>query len=91
MPMLVFTAGLPRSLEPSVVKDLQRHRRGERVAVVDGDLWVDFAGKPGESKLLSALTTKRLGIDTLRNWNTVRGLAELRGASNGLGKITTDG
>lgn len=48
--------------------------RGERVAIVDGDLWVDFAGKASESKLLGALTTKRLGIGTVRNWNTVKGL-----------------
>ena len=49
----------------------------QRLALVDGDLWIDFAGKPSEWKLLSALTTKRMGIGTLRNWNTVRGLADL--------------
>lgn len=91
MPMVVFTAVLCRLLEPTVVDDLQRHRRGERVAVVDGDLWVDFAGGSSEAKLLSALTTKRLGVGTLRNWNRVRGLAEMLGASNGPGKIATDG
>ncbi len=32
-----------------------------------------------DAKLLSALTTKRLGVGTLRNWNTVRGLAEMIG------------
>jgi len=36
-------------------------------------------GKPSEWKLLSALTTKRMGVGTLRNWNTVRGLAEMIG------------
>ncbi|HCL65736.1 MAG TPA: hypothetical protein DIC56_13045 [Rhizobium sp.] len=76
MPMLVFTVGRRRLVGPSAV---------------EGDLWVDFSGKPSESKLLSALTTKRLGVGTLRNWNTVRSLAEMRGASNGLAKITTDG
>lgn len=49
----------------------------QRLAIVEGDLWIDFAGKPSEWKLLSALTTKRMGIGTLRNWNTVRGLADL--------------
>jgi uncharacterized protein (DUF1697 family) len=49
----------------------------QRLALVDGDLWIDFAGKPSEWKLLSALTTKRMGPGTLRNWNTVRGLAEM--------------
>ncbi|MBK5570592.1 DUF1697 domain-containing protein [Ensifer sp. 2YAB10] len=50
---------------------------GERLAIVDGDLWVHFAGKASESKLLGAMTTKRLGIGTFRNWNTVKGLAEM--------------
>ncbi|MET3854831.1 DUF1697 domain-containing protein [Rhizobium sp. OAE497] len=49
----------------------------QRLALVDGDLWIDFAGKPSEWKLLSALTTKRMGVGTLRNWNTVRGIADL--------------
>ena len=49
----------------------------QRFAVINGDLWIDFAGKPSEWKLLSALTTKRMGPGTLRNWNTVRGLAEM--------------
>jgi uncharacterized protein (DUF1697 family) len=49
----------------------------QRFAVINGDLWIDFAGKASEWKLLSALTTKRMGPGTLRNWNTVRGLAEM--------------
>lgn len=53
--------------------------RGERVAIVGGDLWIDFAGKASGSKLLGALTTRRLGIGTLRNWNTVRGLRRIAG------------
>jgi uncharacterized protein (DUF1697 family) len=51
----------------------------QRLALTGGDLWIDFAGKPSEWKLLSALTTKRMGAGTLRNWNTVRGLAEMLG------------
>ncbi|MBX4972113.1 DUF1697 domain-containing protein [Rhizobium lentis] len=50
---------------------------GQRIAIVGGDLWIDFAGKPSQSKLLSALTTKRIGIGTMRNWNTVCGLAQM--------------
>jgi uncharacterized protein (DUF1697 family) len=50
---------------------------GERVAVVDGDLWVSFAGQPSQSRLLSRLSTKHMGIGTVRNWNTVRGLAQM--------------
>ncbi|WP_183757209.1 DUF1697 domain-containing protein [Rhizobium sp. BK181] len=51
----------------------------QRMALTGGDLWIDFADKPSQWKLLSALTTKRMGVGTLRNWNTVRGLAEMIG------------
>ncbi|WFU10617.1 DUF1697 domain-containing protein [Rhizobium sp. CB3090] len=69
-----------KTLEPSVIATLDRYRHDpERLAVVDGDLWIDFGGKASESRLLSALTTRRLGAGTLRNWNTVRGLAEMIG------------
>ena len=50
-----------------------------KLDIVDGDLWVDFSGKPSETKLLSHLTTKKLGIGTLRNANTVNGLAKMLG------------
>ncbi|MGG6897059.1 DUF1697 domain-containing protein [Rhizobium sp. BR 315] len=67
-------------LEPEVLDTLAKYRQnGERMAVVDGDLWVDFGLKASETKLLPALTTKRLGIGTMRNWNTVRSLAEMIG------------
>jgi uncharacterized protein (DUF1697 family) len=52
---------------------------GIRLAIVDGDLWVDFAGKPSDTRLLSHLTTKKLGIGTLRNANTVNGLVKMLG------------
>lgn len=45
-----------------------------RLALVDGDLWIDFGDRPSETKLLSHLTTKKLGVGTLRNANTVNGL-----------------
>ncbi|AOF90544.1 DUF1697 domain-containing protein [Sinorhizobium sp. RAC02] len=48
-----------------------------RLAFVDGDLWIDFSKKPSETRLLSHLTTKKLGIGTLRNSNTVNGLAKM--------------
>lgn len=48
-----------------------------RMQIVDGDLWVDFGGKPSETRLLSHLTTRKLGIGTLRNANTVNGLAKM--------------
>ncbi len=66
-------------LDDSVLNLLERHRGEEKIAVVDGDLWVDFGGKASGTRLLSALTTKKLGIGTSRNANTVAGLAEMIG------------
>jgi uncharacterized protein (DUF1697 family) len=54
-------------------------RNGERLALVGGDLWVHFAHPPSRSRLLPVLTTQRLGVGTIRNWNTVRRLNELLG------------
>ncbi|OCJ14531.1 hypothetical protein A6U87_25515 [Rhizobium sp. AC44/96] len=69
-----------KPLVPAALEALRSYAApSQRLAIVDGDLWIDFAGKPSEWKLLSALTTKRMGVGTLRNWNTVRGLAELLG------------
>lgn len=48
--------------------------QGERVKIVRGDLWVHFPIRPNESRLLSVIGSKRLGIGTVRNWNTVRRL-----------------
>ncbi|MBL0373033.1 DUF1697 domain-containing protein [Rhizobium sp. KVB221] len=61
---------------------LDRCRRvqanGEQVCLVDGDLWIAFAGKPSESKLPGVLAPGRMGgIGTTRNWNTVRRLGEM--------------
>ncbi|NVD41127.1 DUF1697 domain-containing protein [Ensifer sp. HO-A22] len=65
-------------LSGTVSADFERYcTAGERLAVVDGDLWVHFTGQASESKLLGALTKKRLGVGTFRNWNTVKGLAAL--------------
>ena len=51
---------------------------GERIERVGGDLWAAFAGRPSESRLLGAITPRRLpGIGTSRNWNTARRIAEM--------------
>ncbi len=50
---------------------------GDTIRVVDGDLWVCFGGPPNQSRLLGALTTRRLGVGTARIWNTARRLAEM--------------
>ncbi|MGF6171889.1 DUF1697 domain-containing protein [Ensifer sp. 4252] len=65
-------------LSGKITSDFERYcSAGERLAVVDGDLWVHFTGQANESKLLGVLTKKRLGIGTFRNWNTVKGLAAM--------------
>ncbi|MDA5633083.1 MULTISPECIES: DUF1697 domain-containing protein [Rhizobium/Agrobacterium group] len=66
-------------LGEDVLGSLEKYRQQEKIAVVGGDLWIDFQGKPSESRLLSVLTTKRLGIGTTRNANTVNGLAKMLG------------
>lgn len=67
-------------LGPEALEKLTRLAAPElRLALVDGDLWIDFSGKPSETKLLSHLTTKKLGIGTLRNANTVNGIAAMLG------------
>lgn len=53
--------------------------QGERVKVVEGDLWVYFKHEPVRSRLMPVLGSKRLGIGTVRNWNTVRRLIEMLG------------
>lgn len=51
---------------------------GEELRVVDGDLWIAFAGQPSQSKLLGQITPQRMGgIGTARNWNTIRRLGEM--------------
>lgn len=67
-----------RPLGPEVLPRLEAIATpGMRLVLRDGDLWIDFAGEPSEAKLLSHLTTKKLGIGTLRNANTVKALAAM--------------
>jgi uncharacterized protein (DUF1697 family) len=74
----VIVRVMRKPLGPETVEVLRPYADPkQRIALTGGDLWIDFAGGPSEWKLLSALTTKRMGIGTLRNWNTVRGLAEM--------------
>ncbi|OWV96034.1 hypothetical protein ATY81_24055 [Rhizobium sp. R72] len=76
----VIVRVMRKPLGPATVQALRPYADPkQRMALAGGDLWIDFAGKPSEWKLLSALTTKRMGVGTLRNWNTVRGLAEMIG------------
>lgn len=50
---------------------------GEKVRIVDGDIWIVFSRAAPNSRLLTASNHKRFGIGTSRNWNTVRNLARM--------------
>lgn len=63
----------PATLEALRAKATEK----QRIAVIGCDIWIDFADKASEPKLLSALGTKRMGVGTVRNWNTVRGLVDM--------------
>jgi uncharacterized protein (DUF1697 family) len=67
-----------------VKKDLQPYlAQRERLRVVHGHLWVHFKHEPNRSRLMPILGSKRLGIGTVRNWNTVRRLDEMLGREHG--------
>ncbi|TIP30851.1 MAG: DUF1697 domain-containing protein [Mesorhizobium sp.] len=53
--------------------------RDERMQAVGGDIWIFFSRETPSSRLLAAVSHKRLGVGTSRNWNTVRRLAEMVG------------
>jgi uncharacterized protein (DUF1697 family) len=63
-------------LGPAAVDLLEPYRTEEKLAVIDGDLWASFPVQISTTRLAGALTPKRLGIGTMRNWNTVRRIAE---------------
>ncbi|MER8866439.1 DUF1697 domain-containing protein [Mesorhizobium sp. M0751] len=63
-------AGAAAALEAYVGND-------EKLRIVGGDIWIVFSRETPSSPLLAAVSHKRLGIGTSRNWNTVRRLAEM--------------
>lgn len=44
---------------------------GERIAVVEGDVWAHFPEGQGRSRLAGAFTPARCGVGTFRNVNTL--------------------
>ncbi len=67
-------------LPPETAQALEKHRPPEdELRIVGGDVWVKFAAPPSSSRLLSALTTQRLGVGTSRILNTLRKLDEMLG------------
>jgi uncharacterized protein (DUF1697 family) len=65
-------------LDPAVAARLTGHAaEGERLAVVEGDLWLHLPRGVAASRLVAAVTPARAGIGTFRNWNTVRRLGTM--------------
>lgn len=61
-----------------VVTALEPYLAGEeRIVAVGRDLWMWFPHGIGTSRLASAVTPKRAGIGTARNFNTVRRIGEI--------------
>lgn len=66
------------SLRASLLPELERYAtQGETIRIVRGDLWVRFAQDINQSRLLRVLTSERLGVGTIRNWNTICGLSAM--------------
>jgi uncharacterized protein (DUF1697 family) len=49
----------------------------EKVALVDGDLWIYTPEPPGASRVVARLSRERSGIGTIRTWSTVRRLGDI--------------
>lgn len=71
-PKRIAVRVMRRPLAQSTADDLKRFVRDERLALVDGDLWIYFAGDPGRSKLLSAAARLSEAIGTFRTLNSVK-------------------
>jgi uncharacterized protein (DUF1697 family) len=49
----------------------------EKLAIVNGDLWLYSPEPPGSSRLVAMLSRERSGAGTIRTWNTIRRLGEM--------------
>jgi uncharacterized protein (DUF1697 family) len=77
---LVLLRTMRKPLPDSVLADLRSYLGAdESVALAGGDLWASFGKQASQSRLLRALTTRRLGVGTARNWNTARNIQDLLG------------
>lgn len=65
-------------LDEATIEALARYAaQGERLRLVEGHLWIHFGQDPVRSRLVPQLTAKRLGVGTVRGWNTVCRLDEM--------------
>jgi len=49
----------------------------EKLALVDGDLWLYSPEPPGKSRVVARLSRERAGVGTIRTWSTVRRLGDM--------------
>jgi len=49
----------------------------EKLAIVNGDLWLYSPEPPGKSRVVALLSRERSGIGTIRTWGTIRRLGEM--------------
>jgi uncharacterized protein (DUF1697 family) len=77
-PATVHVRVMRDALGPEAAAALQRFAvAGERAVVAGGDLWLHLPHGAGRSALGAAATPKRLGVGTVRNWNTARRLGAM--------------
>ena len=77
-PARVAVRVMRKPLDEAAIDTLMPYAtQGESLKIAQGHLWIHFEHDPARSRLLSQLTTKRLGAGTMRNWNTVRRLSEM--------------
>jgi uncharacterized protein (DUF1697 family) len=74
----VMVRVMRKPLKSGFADTLQRYlTQGESLKIVDGNLWVHFKDLPNRVGIVRVLGSKRLGVGTVRNWNTVRRLNEM--------------
>ena len=78
-PNLLLLGSAKARIKAGCVDELTRYAKaGERIAIANDAIWVDFAGGVGKSKLTPAVIDRAAGSTvTMRNWTTVQTLAEL--------------
>jgi uncharacterized protein (DUF1697 family) len=81
--LLVGLSQAPPGKEAAAVLR-QRAAAGERIEMVGDSLWIEFGQGIARSRLTPTAVDKAMGSPTtMRNWNTVRKLAEMAGAADG--------
>ena len=77
-PASVHVRVMRAPIAPEAVARLEAVRAGaERLAVVDGDLWLHLPGGFATSRLATAAGGARIGPGTFRTWNTARRLGAM--------------